>query len=72
MFKHCQTFKELNDAYEQAVAAVTTKQTFEQAMADLAAGSPVADDDRIPQWDAIKKAMHARWAELKGEPWPEI
>jgi hypothetical protein len=70
MFHHCKTFAELNAAYDEAVANVTTEQTFEQAMADLAAGRPVADDDRIPQWDAIKNAMHARWSELKGEPWP--
>lgn len=70
MFAHCQTFKELNDAYELAVAAVTSNQTFEQALADLAAGRTPAPDDRIPQWDAIKTAMQARWSELSGKPWP--
>ena len=70
MFAHCQTFEELNDAYEQAVAAVTSNQTFEQALADLAAGRTPAPDDRVPQWNAIKAAKHARWAELRGEPWP--
>jgi hypothetical protein len=70
MFAHCKTFKELNDAYEAAVATVKSNQSFEHAMADLAAGRPVADDDRIPQWGAIKEAMHARWSELSGEPWP--
>lgn len=72
MFNHCQTFAELNAAYEQAVANVKSEQTFEQAMADLAAGRTPAKDDRIPQWDAIKEAMHVRWSELSGEPWPEV
>lgn len=70
MFDHCKTFAELNAAYEQAVADVKTEQTFEQALADLAAGRTPAPDDRIPQWDAIKEAMHARWSALRGEPWP--
>lgn len=70
MFSHCQTFAELSAAYEQAVAAVKTEQTFEQAMNDLATGRTPADDDRIPQWDAIKEAMHVRWSELSGKLWP--
>ena len=71
MFNHCETFAELNDAYEASVANVKSNQSIEQTMADLAAGRSVASDDRIPQWDAIKAAMHARWSELSGEPWPE-
>lgn len=71
MFAHCTTFAELNAAYEQAVANVKTSQTMEQALADLAAGRTPDPDDRIPQWDAIKEAMHARWSELSGEPWPD-
>lgn len=70
MFNHCTTFAELNAAYEQAVANVKTEQTFEQAMADVASGRTPANDDRIPQWDAIKEAMHTRWSELSGKPWP--
>jgi hypothetical protein len=70
MFKQCQNFAELHAAYEQAIAAVTSNQSFAQTMADLAADRPVADDDRIPQWDTIKEAMHARWSELSGTPWP--
>lgn len=70
MFNHCHMMKELNDAYDQAVANVKSEQTFDQAMNDLAAGITPAADDRVPQWDAIKKAMHAQWSELSGQPWP--
>ena len=70
MFQHCTTVAELDAAYEQAVANVKTEQTFEQLLADLAAGRTPAEDDRAPQWNAIAEAHHARWSELTGRAWP--
>lgn len=70
MFDHCQTFKELNDAYEQACEAVKSTIDFGLVIAAMAAGEEPPSDGRFEQFDAITAAMHARWSELKGEPWP--
>ena len=67
MFAHCQTFAQLNTAYENAVEEVRAKHkraVGEAFSAAMETGQIPPSDPRFAEWDTLKSAMQARWDEL--------